>query len=229
MDKYLVGENLHNLQKLSDILDMPLTFVDLEATGLVHEKMFAIIEIGAIKITRNSVVESSSLVDPEMKIPPLITDITGINDNMVKGFPKFPYFNKFFTTTSNEDVLCGYNSKSFDATGIKRMGKKYKSEYTFENQLDFRHIFLKQRNSLTGVSSQKGSLVEACNFYNVKMPTVGTAHRAGFDIAITALLAEKIFEHHGLSILQREIDQLSNEKAKKRYLDYIHHHEKKVA
>ena len=109
MDKYLVGENLHNLQKLSDILDMPLTFVDLEATGLVHEKMFAIIEIGAIKITRNSVVESSSLVDPEMKIPPLITDITGINDNMVKGFPKFPYFNKFFTTTSNEDVLCGYN------------------------------------------------------------------------------------------------------------------------
>mgnify|MGYP006977461894 CR=1 FL=1 len=31
------------------------------------------------------------------------------------------------STTSNEDVLCGYNSKSFDATGIKRMGKKYKS------------------------------------------------------------------------------------------------------
>lgn len=229
MDKYLVGENLHNLRKLSDILDMPLTFVDLEATGLVHEKMFAIIEIGAIRITKDSIIESSSLVDPEMRIPPLITEITGIDDSMVQGHPKFPYFHKFFNRVSDDDVFSGYNSKSFDATGIKRMGKKYKHEYTFQNQLDFRHIFLKQRNSLTGVSSQKGSLVEACNFYNVKMPNVGTAHRAGFDIAITALLAEKIFEHHGLSILQRDIDQFSNERAKKRYLDYIHQHERKVA
>lgn len=229
MEKYLVGESLQNLRKLSELLDMPLTFVDLEATGLVHEKMFAIIEIGAIKISKDTIVESSSLVDPEMKIPSLITDITGIDDSMVKGFPKFPYFDKFFQKASDDDILCGYNSKSFDATGIKRMGRKYRKEYTFFNQLDFRHIFLKQRNSLTGVSSRKGSLVEACNFYNVKMPTTGTAHRAGFDIAITALLAEKIFEHHGLSILQSEIESFGNERAKKRYLDYIHHHEKKVA
>lgn len=224
MDKYLKGEALPNLRKLSSILDMPLTFVDLETTGLVHEKMFAIIEIGAIRISAEKIIESSSLVDPEMKIPVPITNITGIDDSMVKGFPKFPFFDKFFRRTSDQDVLCGYNSKSFDATGIKRMGKKYKSFYTFENQLDFRHIFLRQRNSLTGVSSQKGSLVEACNFYNVKMPTIGTAHRAGFDIAITALLAEKIFEHHGLEILEREITQFTNEKAKKRYFDFISQH-----
>ena len=226
MDKYLIGETLPNLRKLSEILDMPLTFVDLEATGLVHEKLFAIIEIGAIRITPNSIIESSSLVDPEMLIPNLITDITGIDNNMVQGSPKFPYFNKFFTTTSEIDVLCGYNSKSFDATGIKRMGRKYNSNYDFNNQLDFRHIFLRQRNSLTGVSSQKGSLVDACNFYNVKMPTTGTAHRAGFDIAITALLAEKLFLHHGLNILEREMKQFGNEKAQKRYFDFINQEKK---
>lgn len=221
MEKYLVGETLPNLRKLSEILEMPLTFVDLEATGLVHEKFFGIIEIGAIKITHNSITESNSLVDPEMKIPQFITDITGINDQMVKGFPKFPHFHKFFNRTSEEDILCGYNSKSFDSTGIKRMGKKHKQIYSFDNQLDFRHIFLRQRNSLTGDSSQKGSLVDACNFYNVKLPTTGTAHRAGYDIAITALLAEKIFEHHGFNILEREINQFMNEKAKRKYSDFF--------
>ena len=47
-----------------------------------------IIEIGAAKIRDGEVQETYSLlVDPRIKIPERITDLTGINDQMVEGQP----------------------------------------------------------------------------------------------------------------------------------------------
>ncbi len=67
-NQFLENVDLVYLKTLSKILNRPLTFVDLEATGLVHEPNFAIIEIGLVSITPTHVIERSSLVDPEMKI-----------------------------------------------------------------------------------------------------------------------------------------------------------------
>ena len=41
MEKYLEKYPLTHLKKLSASLQKTLTFVDLETTGLVHEKQFA--------------------------------------------------------------------------------------------------------------------------------------------------------------------------------------------
>lgn len=58
--------------------------LDLEMTGL-SAKTDQIIEIGAIKIKDNSVVETMEcLVNPKCKIPTRVVELTGITDEMVQ-------------------------------------------------------------------------------------------------------------------------------------------------
>src|SRR6185437_14364646 len=53
-----------------------------------------ITEIGVVRVDDDGsdvrVTEWSSLVDPEVPIPPAIQALTGITDAMVKGAPSFP-------------------------------------------------------------------------------------------------------------------------------------------
>lgn len=57
---------------------------DTETTGL-KDQFDKIIEIGALKVINNEIVEEfDCLINPEIEIPDIITDITGITDGMVK-------------------------------------------------------------------------------------------------------------------------------------------------
>ena len=59
--------------------------LDLEMTGL-SAKSDQIIEIGAVKIKDNQVVETMEcLVNPNCKIPTRVVELTGITDEMVQG------------------------------------------------------------------------------------------------------------------------------------------------
>lgn len=61
--------------------------IDIETTGLDPDKD-AIIEIGAVKFNERRVeAEWSTLINPGRPIPPFITQLTGINDRMVRGAP----------------------------------------------------------------------------------------------------------------------------------------------
>ena len=61
--------------------------LDIETTGL-DPKKDAIIEIGAVRFHGNRVEDEwSSLINPGRKIPPFITQLTGINDHMVLEAP----------------------------------------------------------------------------------------------------------------------------------------------
>lgn len=219
-NNYLDGKSLLNLQNLSKILGKPLTFVDLEATGLVHEHHFSIIEIGLITILPDAIVEKSALVDPKMSIPYYITELTGIDDSMVKGKKTFEHFNSHFEKVAKNHIFCGFNSKAFDATGIVKMARKYGKYYSFDNQLDIRYLFLRNRNLLLNSNSRKGSLTEASQFYKTDTLS-GNAHRAAYDIALTVLLAEKILEHHGLSTLLPDIEKFNCIQTKNNFKQYI--------
>ena len=61
--------------------------LDIETTGLNPAKD-SIIEVGAIRIENGTVTDMlSTLVNPGYHIPDRITDITGIDDDMVKDAP----------------------------------------------------------------------------------------------------------------------------------------------
>lgn len=216
--KYIQTE-LPYLMQLSDILNMPLTFVDLETTGRPHERFFEIIEIGVIQITKNSVQENGSLIDPRMKIPEHIIEITGINDSMVRGKPLFDLFIKYFYKVAQEHVLIGYNSKSFDSKGLEKMFLKKGSLQKFNDQLDIFHLFQRCKKEFLGINNRGGSLTEACSTYGIKVP--GNAHRASYDIAITALLAEELLKRYGFGIIHKDISKLNSLDAKKRYYNYL--------
>ena len=61
--------------------------LDIETTGLSCTKN-RILEIAAIKVENKNIIERfDTLIDPQLPIPYRITQITGINDNMVCGAP----------------------------------------------------------------------------------------------------------------------------------------------
>lgn len=219
MEKYLPSSGLPLLQNLTKILKRNLTFVDLETTGLVHENNFSIIEIGVITITPTSIIEQSSLVDPKRTIPAYITDITHITNDMVKGKPTFSHFNKYFKKVAKEDIFMGFNSRPFDSKGIEKMAQKHGEFYSFQNQIDIRQVFLRERNSKLNISSQAGKLTEASNFYNVSLK--GQAHRAAYDIALTALLAENILKDSPVHCLCKDIDKFECDMTKKLFYKHI--------
>jgi DNA polymerase III epsilon subunit family exonuclease len=73
--------------------------LDIETTGL-SKHAHRITEIGAIKIENSRIKDKfHTLVNPQTLIPPFITSLTGIDNNMVKDSPPIkevmPQFKKF--------------------------------------------------------------------------------------------------------------------------------------
>jgi ATP-dependent DNA helicase DinG len=67
-----------------------LIVVDLETTGNSPKRGEKIIQISAVIIEHGKIVDQfTSFVSPGKPIPPFIEELTGINDEMVKGAPAF--------------------------------------------------------------------------------------------------------------------------------------------
>lgn len=94
------------LLKGQSIIEFPEDFIvfDIETTGL-DPRYDEIIEIGAIKIENNKIVDTfSTLIKPTHEISPFISGLTGITNDMVQNapgiedvLPKFMAFIKGFT------------------------------------------------------------------------------------------------------------------------------------
>ena len=73
---------------MSDLLDRPLAFVDLETTGATATAD-RITEIGIVTLDGGVTWEWSQLINPEQPIPPFIQNLTSISDAMVADAPTF--------------------------------------------------------------------------------------------------------------------------------------------
>ncbi len=102
--------------------------VDLETTG-ISAKEDKIIEIGAIKYENGEIVGIfETFVNPGRKIPPRITEITGINDDMIEGAPYIEQVIGDLVGFLKGYVVIGHNV-IFDYEFIKRNAVNNKLEF----------------------------------------------------------------------------------------------------
>ncbi|MFH1542829.1 MAG: 3'-5' exonuclease [bacterium] len=98
--------------------------LDIETTGLEPIEN-EITEIGAIKAKGTELIDVfSSLVRPLLPIPPKITELTGIDDDLVKEAPPIKQvMNRFMDFIGEDTILVAHNA-SFDLSFIKHHLKK---------------------------------------------------------------------------------------------------------
>ncbi|MDO4322776.1 MAG: 3'-5' exonuclease [Lachnospiraceae bacterium] len=92
---------------------------DLETTGL-RPKYDKILEIGAVKVECGEVTGTyETFIDSGAEIPPRITELTGITQEMVAGSPGIREAVEGFLDFSGDSVLLGHNIQ-FDYSFMKR-------------------------------------------------------------------------------------------------------------
>ncbi len=104
---------------------------DLETTGL-NAKQDKIIEIGAFRVKNKEIKDEFSIfVDSEMEISPKITQLTGINQDMLKGAPKEKEaMEKFMEFCGESPVLVAHNA-NFDVSFIKATLERLNLSFNF--------------------------------------------------------------------------------------------------
>lgn len=151
-----------------------IVLYDVETTGLNAEKD-KVIQLSGIKFRIEGgksveIARFDKYINPEIPIPPKITEITGITDDMV--FDKqtekelFPEIAEFFGVSN---VISGYNVAKFDNRFIANMFKRNGSEFKPYCTVD--------------VLEMARDIVEAKDTENFKLGTM--ASRYGVDEGLT--------------------------------------------
>lgn len=92
---------------------------DIETTGLSVQTC-KIIEIGAVLVKKGEVLSRLDImVDPEEPIPPAISELTGITDDMVRGQTKIKDALKQFLDFAGNRMLVAHNA-NFDTSFIRK-------------------------------------------------------------------------------------------------------------
>ena len=155
---------------------------DFETTGL-DANSCKIIEIGAVKIQKGSIIETfQTLINPGQPIPEEITGITHIDDSMVADAPTIDQVLPDFYKFTYGSVLSAYNI-DFDYQFLANNGKNLRLLFNNE-QIDTLRL---ARAKVPSLSNYKlGTVVKALNI------TLVNAHRALADAYATAKVFIKL-------------------------------------
>lgn len=92
------------------LTDLDFTVVDVETTGWAPEEA-DITEIGAVRVHAGiAVAEFGSLVNPGTPVPPAITELTGISDQMLASAPPVAAVLPGLLTFASGSVLAAHNA-----------------------------------------------------------------------------------------------------------------------
>lgn len=161
--------------------------LDLETTGL-RPKYDRILEIGALKVRDGEVVDTyQTFVDPRMKIPGYITELTGITQDMVEGQPLQKEAVQGFFDFCGEMPLVGHNIM-FDYSFLKHqavnLGRAFEKEAADTLTI--------ARRAFPGLPSR--SLESMCSYYAIDRTH---AHRAYDDARASMELYEYLWKEFG--------------------------------
>jgi DNA polymerase-3 subunit epsilon len=184
---------------LTQLLDRPLIFLDLETTGAAAQ-FDRITEIGLIEVDRGRPVgEWSSLVNPERPIPSTIESLTGITDAMVADAPTFAELAPELYQRLAGKTLVAHNARfdfGFLRQEFRRVGLKYAPEVLCTVRLSRRLYPQERRHNLDSVIARHGLSCES-------------RHRALPDARVLWDFTQRIHqERESAEILEAVVDQL---------------------
>lgn len=195
VEAYLVDDLIETVQNgQGQNFDDTFVVFDLETTG-IGAKSNQIIEIGAVKVENRTITDRySSFVNPRRPIPYHITQLTSIDDNMVREAPGIEEVLPEFLKWCGNAVMVAHNA-SFDIGFITQKAKELEMPVSF--------------TVVDTVSMSRAVLPELRNY---KLDTVAKKlgvslenhHRAVDDAGATA----EIFVHLMKRLEDRGIDDL---------------------
>lgn len=105
---------------LQPLVDLPIAVIDVETTGASADFGHRVIELGIVRIERGQkVAEYQQLLDPDRRIGPGITALTGISHAMVEGQPRFADQLPRITQLLQGAAILGHNVR-FDLSFINK-------------------------------------------------------------------------------------------------------------
>lgn len=108
---------------LQTLHEVPIAVIDVETTGASADFGHRVIELGIVRIEGGAKVgEYQQLFDPSRRIGPVITALTGINQEMVEGQPQFIDQLDRITELLSGAIIVGHNVR-FD---LSFMNKEYR-------------------------------------------------------------------------------------------------------
>ncbi len=167
----------------------PLTVFDTETTGLDPTKGHRIIEIAAVRIEGNTILEEQtfvSYVNPERSIPPEVRQINHIDDSMVADAPTIMEVLPKFLDFAKGSLLVAHNA-SFDM-GFLQSEKEFCWGYV---ELPECLCTMKLSQSLDP-SAFRHNLDAIAQRMGLVLPT--DRHRALPDVLLTAQVLLKFIE-----------------------------------
>jgi DNA polymerase III subunit epsilon len=100
-----------------------LIFIDLETTG-PNPSIDFITEIGIVEVSAAGVERWSTLVNPQVPIPPFIQRLTGIDDEMVRDAPTFAQVQEEVQRRLQDGLFIAHNAR-FDYGFLRNAYKRF--------------------------------------------------------------------------------------------------------
>ena len=172
-----------------DILSSTYVVFDLETTGFNAGGADSIIEIGAAKICNGEIIDSfDELIDPGRKLPPKITEITHITDDMLASkMNEEDAVKKFIEWIGGNLPMVAHNAK-FDVSFIEMAYQKYNLGEFKNPVIDTLELSRaldtgEARHSLSAITKRYGVVFDE-----------DAHHRANYDAEGTALVLHKMLK-----------------------------------
>jgi len=179
--------------RLAREIGSPISFFDLETTGLGHRlSTFGITEFAFLAVLPNGQAHAhSKLLNPENPIEDRARDVTGIDNDMVAGAPHFGAHADKVLRMMEKSIMVGFNCDSFDTPALIGQLDRYQVTRPSEwKSVDLFKVWKDVHNT------KRGKQTVVAEHYGVPF---SNAHRALTDCSALADILEQMLWHHGVT------------------------------
>ena len=198
----MIDDSVDIVTRPNDKVMLDETFVvfDFETTGFNAGGTDSIIEVGAVKIKNGEILERyDELINPGRPLPPKITELTNITDEMLKDKDNEETAIKRFIEWFGDCPMVAHNAK-FDVSFLEMAYKKYDLG-TFKNPV----IDTLELSRTLDNTYARHSLSALVKRYDVPWDE-SAHHRGDYDAEGTALVFHKMLK----KLSNRNIEKMSD-------------------